>query len=139
MSRRSLIWMAVEQLRQTVLPRPVWVALREPERGWAAELLVAWTRRLGCLRRHPKQVSKGLRSLWRFHFVCRQQPRLFISSSKPQLRIDAFDHTVVSVFEARSEEHTSELQSLMRISSAVFCLKKKTYKNLKYKKTIHIT
>src|SRR3546814_2861059 len=30
----------------------------------------------------------------------------------------------------RSEEHTSELQSLMRISYAVFCLKKK--KNIKY-------
>src|SRR3546814_7261911 len=29
----------------------------------------------------------------------------------------------------RSEEHTSELQSLMRISSADFCLKKKTTKN----------
>src|SRR3546814_9986533 len=29
--------------------------------------------------------------------------------------------------ESRSEEHTSELQSLMRISYAVFCLKKKTY------------
>src|SRR3546814_3884367 len=29
----------------------------------------------------------------------------------------------------RSEEHTSELQSLMRISYAVFCLKKKTHKN----------
>src|SRR3546814_9051368 len=29
----------------------------------------------------------------------------------------------------RSEEHTSELQSLMRISYAVFCLKKKTKKN----------
>src|SRR3546814_7121607 len=29
------------------------------------------------------------------------------------------------VFESRSEEHTSELQSLMRISYAVFCLKKK--------------
>src|SRR3546814_12375328 len=28
---------------------------------------------------------------------------------------------------ARSEEHTSELQSLMRISYAVFCLKKKHY------------
>src|SRR3546814_7653989 len=28
----------------------------------------------------------------------------------------------------RSEEHTSELQSLMRISYAVFCLKKKNYK-----------
>src|SRR3546814_4539114 len=31
-------------------------------------------------------------------------------------------------FECRSEEHTSELQSLMRISYAVFCLKKKTIK-----------
>src|SRR3546814_2060967 len=30
---------------------------------------------------------------------------------------------------ARSEEHTSELQSLMRISYAVFCLKKKKSKN----------
>src|SRR3546814_3858254 len=29
-------------------------------------------------------------------------------------------------FEVRSEEHTSELQSLMRISYAVFCLKNKT-------------
>src|SRR3546814_6885137 len=29
----------------------------------------------------------------------------------------------------RSEEHTSELQSLIRISYAVFCLKKKTNKN----------
>src|SRR3546814_5816312 len=32
----------------------------------------------------------------------------------------------VSTTAARSEEHTSELQSLMRISYAVFCLKKKT-------------
>src|SRR3546814_7839347 len=30
----------------------------------------------------------------------------------------------------RSEEHTSELQSLMRISYAVFCLKKKKIKNI---------
>src|SRR3546814_7909080 len=29
----------------------------------------------------------------------------------------------------RSEEHTSELQSLMRISYAVFCLKKQTHQN----------
>src|SRR3546814_6942370 len=32
--------------------------------------------------------------------------------------------------EKRSEEHTSELQSLMRISYAVFCLKKKKKMNL---------
>src|SRR3546814_11003834 len=35
----------------------------------------------------------------------------------------------------RSEEHTSELQSLMRISYAVFCLKKK--KNNKHQNTLH--
>src|SRR3546814_2701205 len=34
-----------------------------------------------------------------------------------------------TLFEARSEEHTSELQSLMRISYAVFCLKKKKKTN----------
>src|SRR3546814_9033357 len=35
----------------------------------------------------------------------------------------------------RSEEHTSELQSLMRISYAVFCLKKKTKKRNKSTRT----
>src|SRR3546814_2917562 len=35
----------------------------------------------------------------------------------------------------RSEEHTSELQSLMRISYAVFCLKKKKKKELAYNNT----
>src|SRR3546814_8861077 len=34
----------------------------------------------------------------------------------------------------RSEEHTSELQSLMRISYAVFCLKKKKDKNYRVQK-----
>src|SRR3546814_6402178 len=39
---------------------------------------------------------------------------------------------VAKSWEARSEEHTSELQSLMRISYAVFCLKKKnTYSKTK--------
>src|SRR3546814_6639817 len=36
------------------------------------------------------------------------------------------DHMIQNGRLARSEEHTSELQSLMRISYAVFCLKKKT-------------
>src|SRR3546814_5532712 len=41
--------------------------------------------------------------------------------------IDALTATVANALgrTARSEEHTSELQSLMRISYAVFCLKKK--------------
>src|SRR3546814_5555736 len=34
-------------------------------------------------------------------------------------------HPLQCTLEKRSEEHTSELQSLMRISYAVFCLKKK--------------
>src|SRR3546814_3017824 len=37
----------------------------------------------------------------------------------------------------RSEEHTSELQSLMRISYAVFCLKKKTQKESNESHTLH--
>src|SRR3546814_10052986 len=37
---------------------------------------------------------------------------------------------------ARSEEHTSELQSLMRISYAVFCLKKKKNNNTTNIKTL---
>src|SRR3546814_7778607 len=36
---------------------------------------------------------------------------------------------VILIVGIRSEEHTSELQSLMRISYAVFCLKKKTNNN----------
>src|SRR3546814_6372724 len=39
----------------------------------------------------------------------------------------------------RSEEHTSELQSLMRISYAVFCLKTRTHlRNQRTQKRIHI-
>src|SRR3546814_3556283 len=43
----------------------------------------------------------------------------------------ARDPRVGKLFEVRSEEHTSELQSLMRISYAVFCLKKKKKKHNK--------
>src|SRR3546814_10517166 len=52
-----------------------------------------------------------------------------------RLRLHTFTHVLAQRFyvgAARSEEHTSELQSLMRISYAVFCLKKKTNKNNRY-------
>src|SRR3546814_5323774 len=45
---------------------------------------------------------------------------------------EANNQKAVDDLNGRSEEHTSELQSLMRISYAVFCLKKKTKK--KYNK-----
>src|SRR3546814_2046384 len=38
----------------------------------------------------------------------------------------------------RSEGHTSELQSLMRISYAVFCLKKKTQTKYKHIQSLHL-
>src|SRR3546814_2592979 len=44
----------------------------------------------------------------------------------PMLLVDRVESMVKDQsIHARSEEHTSELQSLMRISYAVFCLKKK--------------
>src|SRR3546814_7118845 len=52
----------------------------------------------------------------------------------PTKRIDSIGYTLpemlLDIFDRyRSEEHTSELQSLMRISYAVFCLKKKKNNN----------
>src|SRR3546814_3326436 len=60
-------------------------------------------------------------------------------AAKYQGKDEAFDNALMQIQgrlsaekiraaadQARSEEHTSELQSLMRISYAVFCLKKKT-------------
>src|SRR3546814_13237546 len=44
----------------------------------------------------------------------------------PNRLLLAMHHWLVDSVSCRSEEHTSELQSLMRISYAVFCLKKKT-------------
>src|SRR3546814_14888892 len=68
---------------------------------------------------------------------CRQQPRAHPVGARPPdhrpahveaersglVPLDRADEALV-----RSEEHTSELQSLMRISYAVFCLKKKKHK-----------
>src|SRR3546814_10013244 len=55
-----------------------------------------------------------------------QRPRLWPVLSparRPATALENYRET------ARSEEHTSELQSLMRISYAVFCLKKKKKQN----------
>src|SRR3546814_5224815 len=76
-----------------------------------------------------------------------EDPRLAMLMAAPGRTDDAPDHLLPFVYaepaagrvflweswlrhevmpHSRSEEHTSELQSLMRISYAVFCLKKKT-------------
>src|SRR3546814_2945892 len=46
--------------------------------------------------------------------------RVFLAAKFPNLVVE-----MLPLMAGRSEEHTSELQSLMRISYAVFCLKKK--------------
>src|SRR3546814_1830233 len=61
---------------------------------------------LRALYQHPPQLSAGL-----------QGGQALSSGAQPRR-------------EARSEEHTSELQSLMRISYAVFCLTKKINTNV---------
>src|SRR3546814_2295418 len=47
------------------------------------------------------------------------------STNRPSGTLNANSHGHEATERIRSEEHTSELQSLMRISYAVFCLKKK--------------
>src|SRR3546814_15637840 len=47
-----------------------------------------------------------------------------------QQLLDGGGRQPLAALAARSEEHTSELQSLMRISYAVFCLKKKKITNI---------
>src|SRR3546814_2576155 len=67
------------------------------------------------------------------HDASPELPRLFEQRAEPAIVPFVDDSAVVRVLYRtgiqrchRSEEHTSELQSLMRISYAVFCLKKKT-------------
>src|SRR3546814_10448576 len=64
-------------------------------------------------------------------------PAIKINATYPGASAEDVASSVASVIEnelngaKRSEEHTSELQSLMRISYAVFCLKKKKTKQYK--------
>src|SRR3546814_6443452 len=72
-----------------------------------------------------------LRVSWRF-----VSGGLKIASGPPNnaFKPNSFRYTNNMAKEAcRSEEHTSELQSLMRISYAVFCLKKKITLNTQHK------
>src|SRR3546814_6572077 len=62
------------------------------------------------------RMERGLRALKRWKQ----------SQSEEKSAVGNFPTHMLKRVGNRSEEHTSELQSLMRISYAVFCLKKKT-------------
>src|SRR3546814_2474710 len=86
-----------------------------------------------------------LRRIWSERIMAApDMPNASVSSDEPVIRVPparVYRHRLpvrlwhwvnavtLLVLLMRSEEHTSELQSLMRISSAVFCLKKKKHKN----------
>src|SRR3546814_4839182 len=74
------------------------------------------------LRRHQRRVERNAAG------VCRRVA--FVQRGVEQQRVRRECTTVVlarNVIEDRSDEHTSELQSLLRISYAAICLKKQTY------------
>src|SRR3546814_9941249 len=87
------------------------------------------------------------RSIDEIDLVKRDKPRLVFQRSPiggkfvldDPHRLDRVDPAYVDQVDehsaARSEEHTSELQSLMRISYAVFCLKKKNNQHITEKPT----
>src|SRR3546814_1058356 len=61
------------------------------------------------------------------------------TAAMPLRRVSASPAVRRRARDLRSEEHTSELQSLMRISYAVFCLKKKTKNKSIYDTSAHVT
>src|SRR3546814_2902205 len=77
------------------------------------------------IRRPPRSTRTDTlfpyTTLFRSARNCSPTPSLKITASKRRTRHEERCHRL----SRRSEEHTSELQSLMRISYAVFCLKKK--------------
>src|SRR3546814_1402747 len=64
-----------------------------------------------------------LASRWRLSDCLIRASSTYVMPNKPS---PVASPPATTVAGTRSEEHTSELQSLMRISYAVFCLKKKT-------------
>src|SRR3546814_7755377 len=73
-----------------------------------------------------QDFADRLRPSWlRIFFLNPAVQRRKLIGLEPDLNLDALTGRNRASFLWRSEEHKSELQSLMRISSPVFCLKKK--------------
>src|SRR3546814_9461058 len=85
--------------------------------AWAVDYPAAWNG--GTMTTAGNLVFQGT-STGRF--------RAYAADTGKQLLDLDMQSGIVSAPSTRSEEHTSELQSLMRISYAVFCLKKKKQK-----------
>src|SRR3546814_4671894 len=104
--------------------------LAYPVLMWAIAIIVAWFAVDNLVLRQVLRLRKTASAYARGHFEVRTAG---IDEAPQEIReLGMTMHKmadVISLHESelrkRSEEHTSELQSLMRISYAVFCLKKK--------------
>src|SRR3546814_1056404 len=75
---------------------------------------------------HPELVAKIKQAFFTFQWEGSALKEEFAVEDKFVAIYHKSDWDIIrKIDKARSEEHTSELQSLMRISYAVFCLKKK--------------
>src|SRR3546814_12025028 len=80
------------------------------------------------IRRPPRSTRTD--TLFPYTTLFRSPPPLNLKSAREASDRKVIRHALArSEGNIRSEEHTSELQSLMRISYAVFCLKKKRKNN----------
>src|SRR3546814_2509707 len=86
------------------------------------------------LRSLAEGLDRRLYGVW--HDTTHRERAMFQKLKEAYTKARYSRHYKISEEELRSEEHTSELQSLMRISYAVFCLKKKKKKNSKRTKDI---
>src|SRR3546814_6315371 len=103
---------------------------RPPEREYRPARPAAWHKhREECRHRSDAPPRNSERNLSATpHWTPKREPKLSFRSpwSRSYFQNDRNSHVDQDrARKSRSEEHTSELQSLMRISYAVFCLKKK--------------
>src|SRR3546814_21082441 len=77
------------------------------------------------LRRPPRSTRTD--TLFPYTTLVRSGSALFASATIAVIRVRIASISWLPAILRRSEEHTSELQSLMRTSYAVLCLKKKIY------------
>src|SRR3546814_12978381 len=101
--------------------------IRRPPRSTRTDTLFPYTTLFRSLAEGRRQVHADPAGRAARHLFARL-PRAELRRGRCDLPDDGLCHCVARHLPrfVRSEEHTSELQSLMRISYAVFCLKKKT-------------
>src|SRR3546814_15533193 len=101
--------------------------IRRPPRSTRTDTLFPYTT-LFRSSRQERKINVQAQPLWKS--PSSQMAGFYANSHRYPMQIDKFVPKRMRQYlgrvQVRSEEHTSELQSLMRISYAVFCLKKKT-------------